>query len=151
MERREKEWEIIRNNWEVLFALAEDKRLRTNKVQVWLLDEEKEILKQRAFEYGLSQADYLRQLIVAESIVGRNWTIDKEQGKEFLSAVNKIGSNINQIAYNTNVKRFTAYSDFLELKKDFFELLGLIGTLPFLEKEAQDEWLTHIYMLLQKQ
>lgn len=131
--------------------MADEERLRKHQLRVWLLEEEKEILKQRAFEYGLSQSDYIRQLIVAESIVGRHWTMDKEQGKQLLFEINRIGNNVNQIAYNTNAKTFTASSDWVQLKKDFLDLLGLIGKLPFLEKEAQEEWLTHIYMLLQQQ
>ena len=131
--------------------MAEEQRLRQSQLRVWLLDEEKEILKQRAYEYGLSQSEYVRQLIVAEKIVGRHWTMDKEQGKELISSINKIGNNVNQIAYNTNVKKFTAYSDFQELKRNYFELLKLIAKLPFLEKEEQDEWLIQVYMLLQKQ
>ena len=131
--------------------MAEEERIRQHQLRVWLLEEEKEILKQRAFEYGLSLSDYIRQLIMAESIVGRHWTMDKEQGKELLFELNRIGNNINQIAYNTNAKTFAANPDWAELKENYFKLLGLIGKLPFLEKEAQEEWLIHIYTLLQQQ
>lgn len=109
------------------------------------------MLAKNAFEYGLSQSDYLRQLILSESIMGRHWTMDKEQGKQIIYELNRIGNNINQIAYNTNAKTFAANPDWAELKKNFLELLGLVGKLPFLEKEAQEEWLIHIYTLLQQQ
>lgn len=131
--------------------MSEKNRIRTNKVNVWLLDEELALLKKNSFELGLTQADYLRKLIVYGGMVGRQWTMDKEQGKKLLYELNKIGNNINQIAYNTNAKTFASHSDWEELKDNYFKLLELIGWFPFLDKEAQEEWQQQIFMLLHKQ
>lgn len=130
--------------------LSEEQRLRKNQLRVWLLDEEKQLLVKAAFEYGMSQADYVRQLILAESIGGRHCTMDKEQGKQLLYELNRIGNNINQIAYNTNAKSFATHADWAELKSCYEELLVLIGQFPFLDKEAQEEWQRQIFTLLPK-
>lgn len=131
--------------------MTEENRMRTHKATVWLLDEEVALLKKNSFEFGLSQSDYLRKLILYGGMVGRQWTMDKEQGKNLIYELNRIGNNINQIAYNTNAKTFAAHSDWQELKEDYFKLLELIGKFPFLDKEAQEEWQQQIFTLLRKQ
>ena len=131
--------------------MAEKDRIRTHKVNVWLLDEEKALLQKQAYELGLSQSDYLRKLILYGGMFTSHFSMDKEQANKLLYELNRIGNNINQIAYNTNAKTFAAKGDWVELKKNYFKLLELVGTLPFLDKEAQEEWLTQVYTLLPKQ
>ena len=131
--------------------MSEKERMRKEQLRVWLLEEEKQMLLKGAEECGLSQADYIRQLIMAAGITGRHWTMDKEQGMQIIYEINKIGTNINQIAYNTNAKTFAAHADWEELRENYFKLLRLIGRFPFLDKEAQEEWQQQIFTLLPKQ
>ena len=131
--------------------MSTKQRLRQDEVRVRLVEEEKQLLLKNAFECGLSLSEYVRQLIWADSLVGRRWSMDKEQGKQLLYELNRIGNNINQIAYNTNAKTFAAHSDWAELYDCYFKLLELIGKFPFLEdKEAREEWQQRIYTLLPK-
>jgi len=131
--------------------VAEKDRIRTDRYLLTLLPEEKALLEKNAYELGLTQAEYLRKLIMYGGMVGRQWTMDKEQGERLVYEVNKIGTNVNQIAYNTNAQTFARHQDWEDLKKDFIELLNLIGEFPFLDKEGQEEWQQHIFTLLRKQ
>lgn len=130
--------------------MSEQNRLRREKLQVWLVEEEKELLMRNAASYGLSQSEYIRKLIFAESITGRYYTMDKEQGKRLLYEVNRIGNNINRIAYNTNAKAYAAHADWAELQANFNELLTLLGQVPFLKRSEQEAWKKQAFALLNK-
>lgn len=128
--------------------MAEKHRLRHVKLQVWLVAEEKDLLVHNAAFYGLSSSEYIRKLILAESIFGRHFVMDKEQGKQLLFEINKIGNNINQIAYNTNAKAFASHTDWQRLQGKYFDLLTLLGQIPFLTKAEQEEWKKRAFDLL---
>lgn len=130
--------------------MAEKSRIRTEKYLLTLLPEEAAMLKKNAYEFDLSRADYLRQLIMYGGIVGRQWTMDEEQGKQLLYEINRIGNNLNQIAYNTNAKKYASNEDWKAVKENYFEFLSLFGKIPFLEKGVVDEWQQQISTLLRK-
>ena len=88
---------------------------------------------------------------MADSMVGMKWAMDKELGNELIYEINRIGNNINQIAYNTNVKAFASNPDWKQLKEEYFKLLELIGKFPFLNEEDREKWQQQIFMLLPKQ
>ena len=48
--------------------MAEKDRVRTEQFRFTLLPEENAMLTKNAFEYGLSKSEYLRKLILAESL-----------------------------------------------------------------------------------
>ena len=77
--------------------MAEKHRIRTDQFRFTLLPEESAMLTKNAFELGLSKADYLRKIILYGSIIGQHPVMDKEQGRQLLYEVNRIGNNINQI------------------------------------------------------
>lgn len=131
--------------------MAESHRLRTHKLQIWLVEEERQLLIKNAYEHGLSQADYIRKLILSEGLMRGLWTMDKSIGKEFLYEINRIGNNINQIAYNTNYQRFASHEDWKALEKSYYELLALLGEIPFLENNKKEEWEQRVSTLLQKE
>lgn len=81
--------------------MAEKDRVRTEQFRFTLLPEEDAMLTKNAFEYGLSKSEYLRKLILAESLSGKQWHMDRDQAKQLIYEVNRIGNNVNQIAYNT--------------------------------------------------
>ena len=120
--------------------MAEKHRIRTEKYLLTLLPEESALLKKNAYEFDLSRAEYLRQLIVYGAILGRHWTMDKEQGKQLVFELNRIGNNLNQIAYNTNERKYAIDEDWKAVKENYFEFLELFGKIPFLEKSEQSKW-----------
>jgi hypothetical protein len=95
--------------------VANGNRIRTEKYLLTLLPEEKALLEKNAFELHLSKADYLRKIILYGSIVGQHPVIDKATGEKLLYEVNRIGNNINQIAYNTNARRYASDLDWREI------------------------------------
>ena len=105
--------------------MAEKDRVRTEQFRFTLLPEENAMLTKNAFEYGLSKADYLRKLILAEALTGKQWHMDRDQAKQLIYEVNRIGNNVNQIAYNTNAVRFSSNKDWGELQTKYFELMTL--------------------------
>lgn len=131
--------------------MANKDRIRTEKYLLTLLPEEKALLEKNAFELGLSKADYLRKIILYGSIVGQHPVIDKETGEKLLFEINRIGNNINQIAYNTNAKKYTSGVDWREIKKDAFDILELVGALIDMDRSEWEEWQQRAYTLLQEQ
>lgn len=120
--------------------MSEKHRIRTKKFSLYLLEEEYEYLRKGAFEYDLSLSDYLRQLILAKAIRGRHWTMDKEQGKEIIRELNNIGNTINVIAYQSYARSSVVPDDWMQIKTTYFELLTLLGKIPFLTPETQEQW-----------
>ena len=105
--------------------MAEKDRVRTKQFRFTLLPEENAMLTKNAFEYGLSKSKYLRKLILAESLAGKQWHMGRDQAKQLIYEVNRIGNNVNQIAYNTNVVRFSSNKDLGVLQAKYFELMTL--------------------------
>lgn len=131
--------------------MGNESRVRTEKYLLTLLPEESAMLTKNAYEYGMSKAEYLRKLILAESLSGKQWHMDRELAKELICEVNRIGNNVNQIAYNTNVKRFASNPDWEELRTDYFKLITLFCQFAIREVGEENQWLQQIYTLLNKQ
>ena len=131
--------------------MANKDRIRTEKYLLTLLPEEKALLEKNSFELGLSKADYLRKIILYGSIVGQHPVIDKETSEKLLYEINRIGNNINQIAYNTNAKKYASGADWREIKKDAFDILELVGALVDMDRSEWEEWQQRAYTLLQEQ
>lgn len=130
--------------------LAEKDRIRTDRYTLTMLPEESAMLEKNAYELGLSKADYLRNIIMYGKFIGRHFVMDKEQGKQLIFEINRIGNNINQIAYRTNAKMYAGNSEWQELRENYFELLSLLGKLPFIDEGVKDEWQQQISTLLRK-
>ena len=119
--------------------MAEKDRVRTEQFRFTLLPEENAMLTKNAFEYGLSKADYLRKLILAEALTGKQWHMDRDQAKQLIYEVNRIGNNVNQIAYNTNAVRFSS-----------FELMTLFCQFALRENGEEKLWYKKILELMPK-
>ena len=63
--------------------------------------------------------------------------MDKEDLKVFLYELNRIGNNINQIAYNTNSKKSTDKEDMLQLTKEFHEFIKLYKDFAYETKKEK--------------
>ncbi len=91
--------------------MAEKDRFRTKQVLLRLSEEEYAILLQKAYEADLNTSDALRSLIVFGSVKQRTLSNESlkvmEEAnanlKDCINAINRIGVNLNQIAYCTNV------------------------------------------------
>ena len=70
--------------------MAEKDRVRTEQFRFTLLPEENAMLTKNAFEYGLSKSEYLRKLILAESLTGKQWHMDRDQAKQLIYEVNPL-------------------------------------------------------------
>lgn len=130
--------------------MAEKDRVRTEQFRFTLLPEENAMLTKNAFEYGLSKSEYLRKLILAESLSGKQWHMDRDQAKQLIYEVNRIGNNVNQIAYNTNVVRFSSNKDWGELQTKYFELMTLFCQFALRENGEEKHWYKKILELMPK-
>ena len=78
-------------------------RFRKKQFLLWLLDEEFDILTDKAKMYKITKSDYLRSCIILGGILGdnrKNYT--DEQVAVLRKEINHIGNNINQITYRLN-------------------------------------------------
>ena len=130
--------------------MANGNRIRTEQYLLTLLPEEKALLEKNAFELHLSKADYLRKIILYGSIVGQHPVIDKATGEKLLYEVNRIGNNINQIAYNTNAKKYATDIDWREIKNEVFLILELLGGLIDMDRDEFVEWENSVIQCIRK-
>ena len=130
--------------------MANGYRIRTEKYLLTLLPEERALLEKNSFELGLSKADYLRKIILYGSIVGQHPVIDKATGEKLLYEVNRIGNNINQIAYNTNARMYASDLDWREIKNEAFLILELLGRLIDMDRDEFVEWENSVLQCIRK-
>ena len=121
--------------------MAEKDRVRTEQFRFTLLPEENAMLTKNAFEYGLSKSEYLRKLILAESLTGKQWHMDRDQAKQLIYEVNRIGNNVNQISSN---------KDWGELQTKYFELMTLFCQFALRENGEEKLWYKKILELMPK-
>lgn len=118
--------------------MNDKKRFRNNRFGVRLFDEEAEILENKAKEQGLSKTEYIREIILYSEIKKNNRKIlSDEKFTKLLYEINRIGNNINQIAYNSNLIKSTGKEEIEGLKKQYDSLLQLY-TDTFLFQEEED-------------
>lgn len=102
-----------------------DKRMgrqRDRKLNVYLLEEEWEILQAKKDEAGMSQSDYVRNMILFGAAHERT-IFSKETEKKLIYELNKIGTNLNQIAARANASKNVDKRDFDTLYQNYLELL----------------------------
>ncbi|GAB5527500.1 MAG: hypothetical protein Roseis2KO_53720 [Roseivirga sp.] len=80
-------------------------RSRSARVFVRLLPEEKQAFEKRCLESGLSQADYFRQKCLNGKPIRKrkNLNVEALELTRCLAQLGKIGSNLNQMAKETNM------------------------------------------------
>lgn len=102
------------------------KRYRNNRFEIRLFDEEVEILENKAKIQGLSKTEYIRERILYSEIKDNKRNIlSDENFKKLLYEINRIGNNINQIAYNSNLIKSTGREEIKNLKEQYENLLQL--------------------------
>ncbi len=82
-------------------------RERTIKQQIWLNQQEKNLLKEKAKKVGLTESDFLRSCIKGYKIKEQ----PSEEIKNFQRDIKGIANNINQIARIANSSRYISNND----------------------------------------
>ena len=100
--------------------MAEQDRIRTRKIQIFLSDGEFNMLADKAGYCGVNKSEFIREIIINGAII-KFQTCDI---KEVITAINRCGNNLNQIAHRLNETRNFYEGDFNELRNaydDIFE------------------------------
>lgn len=94
-------------------------RLRNNQINIFLSDEELETFKLKCEELELSKSEYIRQIILFGQIVESKKLdkIEMDKMQNLMYELNRIGNNINQIAFKVNAKNEILSNDILEVKE----------------------------------
>ena len=82
-------------------------RERTIKQQIWLNQQEKNLLKEKAKKVGLTESEFLRSCIKGYKIKEQ----PTEEIKNFQRDITGIANNINQIARIANGSRYISNND----------------------------------------
>ena len=82
-------------------------RERTIKQQIWLNQQEKNLLKEKAEKVGLTESEFLRSCIKGYKIKEQ----PTEEIKDFQRDITGIANNINQIARIANGSRYISNND----------------------------------------
>ena len=104
------------------------KPIREKSFKLYLLDNEYEILQEKSIKKGITKSGVLRELILNlkyENMMDKI-TENNALNKEMIAQLQKIGNNINQIAYQVNIHLRTNSSDasLIEQMKDFRQLIS---------------------------
>lgn len=79
-------------------------RERTIKQQIWLNQQEKNLLKEKARKVGLTESEFLRSCIKGYRIKEQ----PTEEIRKFQRGITGIANNINQIAHIANINRYVS-------------------------------------------
>jgi len=82
-------------------------RERTIKQQIWLNQQEKNLLKEKSKKVGLTESEFLRSCIKGYKIKEQ----PTEEIKNFQRDITGIANNINQIARIVNGSRYISNND----------------------------------------
>ena len=94
-------------------------RERTIKQQIWLNQQEKNLLKEKAKKVGLTESEFLRSCIKGYKIKEQ----PTEEVKNFQREITSIANNINQIARMANSSRYISNNDLDYVQKKVIEFI----------------------------
>ena len=112
--------------------MGEKDRIRTIKYSYYLDEKEEAYLMKNSFEYGLTESEYVRKLILYGALMGDKTGIKKEDLENLIEDVRAIGVEINNVAYSSNVKGYVSREDKKILEKLYFSLLRSVIELEFI-------------------
>lgn len=93
-------------------------RIRNKCLKVYVTEKEKNLLEKKASYCNLNMTNYLRTIGIDGVIIKRDY--------RWMNDVNKIGSNINQIAKKVNQQNKILEKDFVELQREVERLSSLL-------------------------
>jgi hypothetical protein len=99
--------------------MGEPGRIRTKKIHVYLTDIELGLLHDKSAYLGINMSEYIRLQITDGFIINYQTALLKE----LIISINRIGTNINQIARHANEIGMVSDSEHMELKNLYGELL----------------------------
>lgn len=102
--------------------MGEENRKRKRKLNVFLLDEEWELLNAKTDELEMSKSECVRNMILFGA-TNKRTVFSKEETRKIIYEINRIGNNLNQIAYRANKSRIIDKDDFQNLYDNYVELL----------------------------
>lgn len=102
--------------------MGEKDRARTKLFQLHLFEEEMDVLAEKARLAGVTKTDYIRYVIMYGS-AGKAANFSSEDSRSIQYELNRIGNNINQIAYRVNARATVDVSDFNNLQSLYDDLL----------------------------
>ena len=117
--------------------MEKNNRSRYKQMNIRLFGEEMNILEAKAKIADKTKSDYLRDLILFSEVKSKSVWKD-ENFKRLLYEINRIGNNINQIAYNSNLKKSTGREEIYSLREQYENLLSLYED-TFLYPESEGE------------
>lgn len=99
-------------------------RSRDIKWGLWLNDTELETLNAKSQELGMSKSEYIRNIIMFGST--REITnFSKEDTRKIIYELNRIGNNINQIAYRVNSSKEVNDQDIVQIQDEMGKIIDL--------------------------
>lgn len=98
--------------------MGKEKRLRDKKVQVFVSEEEKEIVRQNASLNNQNISEYMRAECVHGIIIKRDFS-------DVLEELQPIGLKINDIATRVNIQEKVTEKDVEDLRKEYENMLEL--------------------------
>lgn len=105
--------------------MSDKTRIRTANVLLRMLPEEKKILKEKADKFNMSMSDYLRDIVLFGNPVIIGSRLNDIEANKLTYELNRIGNNINQLAYQANLRCGVTKNDFLKLREEYDSLLEL--------------------------
>ena len=103
-------------------------RIRKRRFNLCLLDEEMDILKIKAGKARMSMSEYLRNMILFGAAGGKAM-FTSDDARRICYELNRIGNNINQVAYQANVNCAVSENDFNALRAQYVDLLSAFDSL----------------------
>lgn len=94
-------------------------RERTIKQQIWLNQQEKNLLKEKSKKVGLTESEFLRSCIKGYKIKEQ----PTEEIKNFQRDITGIANNINQIARIANSSRYISNNDLDYVQKKVVDFI----------------------------
>ena len=98
-------------------------RQRNRQFSVYLLEEEMAILEAKKDEAGMTKSEFIRNMILFGAAHERTM-FSKADSETLIYELNRIGNNINQIAFRANANRTIDWRDFRSMYDDYMELLS---------------------------
>ena len=103
--------------------MGEEHRKRKRYFKVHLLEEELALLDVKASEAGMSKSEFIRNMIVYGAAHERTM-FSKKDTATLIYELNRIGNNINQIAWVANANKVVDEGEFEGVKIALMELLS---------------------------
>lgn len=116
--------------------MGENHRRRTKCIRVKVFEEELRILENQCERFSMSKSEFLRNCILFGGVY-RPERLEKDEIKKLIYELNRIGNNINQIAYNANSKKSTDREDMLALTHEFNEFRALYKEFAYETKSSK--------------